>query len=194
MHGIFHTILAGATVGIFFLAVAAYVFRFVLKDGESLNARRADTVTLVSAATGTVIGALALLTGLLATWPFDAITGTLLAQNKLLASITAVVALGMVWLLRVRAGRGMWTNRATRLWSAVLMLIALVNVGLAGSMGGSAALKGTALDPLLIAVRINRYVSLSWGPALSIAVIVLSLAVLAYAQMRAGKSAKAAAQ
>jgi hypothetical protein len=194
MHGIFHTILAGATVGIFFLATAAYVFRFVLKDGESLNARRADTVTLVSAATGTVIGALALLTGLLATWPFDAIIGTLLAQNKLLASITAVVALGMVWLLRVRAGRGMWTNRATRLWSAVLMLIALVNVGLAGSMGGSAALKGTALDPLLIAVRINRYVSLSWGPALSVAVIVLSLAVLAYAQMRAGKSAKATSQ
>jgi hypothetical protein len=193
MHGILHTILAGATVGIFFLGAVAFLMRFVLRDGETLTARRADTVLFVSVAAGTVFGSLALLTGLFSTWPLAAITGTVLAQNKLLTAVTAVAAFAMLWLLRSRAGRGMWKDARLRLWAAVLMLIAMLNIGLTGSMGGSAALKGTALDPLLLALELNRYVSLSWGPLLNVLVLLLSAAAVVYSLRRKAVASRAEA-
>jgi hypothetical protein len=47
-------------------------------------------------------------------------------------------------------------------------------------MGGSAGLTGTVLDPLLLALNINRYMSLAWGPYLTVLVIVLVAALYAY--------------
>lgn len=188
MHGIIHTILAGATVGIYFLATAAFILRFAMWKSESLTARRCDTVMFVGVAAGTLFGTLTVLAGLFGTWKMAALTDTVLAQNKLLVSIVAVAAFGMVWLLRHRSGPRMWQSARLRNWAAALIVIGFVNVGLAGSMGGSAALKGTALDPLMLALGINRYVTLSWGPVLSIAVILISIGLAVYSRMKAGKS------
>jgi hypothetical protein len=187
MHGIFHTILSGATVGIYFLATAAFILRFVLRNPETLTARRADTVMFVSAAAGTVLGTLTLLTGLFGTWSMAAIADTVLAQNKLLVAVAAIASFGMLWLLRYRAGRRMWQVMRLRLWAAVLMASGFVNVALAGSMGGSATLKGTALDPAMLALNINRYVTLSWGPILSAGIIVLSALAAVYTYLRSRK-------
>lgn len=58
------------------------------------------------------------------------------------------------------------------------MAFGFVNTVLVGSMGGSAALKGTALDPALLALNLNRFTSLSWGTTLNVVVIVLSIAAV----------------
>jgi hypothetical protein len=185
MQGLLHTILAGANVGILVLASAAFLLRLLQRDGRSELARYTDLVWYVSLGVGTALAVVTTFTGLLGTWSLAAITGTVLAQNKILVVVALLVAFATAWILRRGTGPALWQNARLRAWSAVLMAIGFVNLALAGSMGGSAALKGTVLDPLFIAVGINRYVSLSWGVWLNLAVIALTVMVVLASLRRA---------
>ncbi len=188
MQGLLHTILAGANVGILVLASAAFVLRLLAGRARGDLARGADLVAYAGIAAGTLLGVLTFLTGLLGTWPMAAIGGTVLAQNKVLVAVAMLAAYAMVWLLRWRAGPQLWDRAGLRAWATVLVVIGFVNLVLAGSMGGSAALKGTVLDPLLLATGINRYVSLVWGIWLNVVIIVLSVLFVAVSLVRAGRS------
>lgn len=181
MNGLFHTVLAGANVGVFLLAAAAVVFRLLIR-GHWLA--EADQVAWVAATAGLVLALLTGLTGASATWPMEAIRGTILARNKVGVTTILVTAWGMFVLLRWRAGPGLWEHRVLRVWSAFLVLVGFGATILAGSMGGSASLKGTLLEPVLDALDANRFQALSWPPALSIVLIVVAVALMVYRPRR----------
>ena len=180
MTSVFHTVLSGASVGMFVLAAMAFALRFVLGQRNDRLAHNADVVVFAAAATGVVVSIFTGLSGYFLTWPQDAIRSTLLTQNKVLASVALLMCWGMLVLLRWRVGEALWTHWPLKLWAALLVAFGMVNVAMLGSMGGSAALQGSLLDPALTSLNINRFVSIAWGPALSIALIVVGLLAFAY--------------
>jgi hypothetical protein len=80
--------------------------------------------------------------------------------------------------MRWRFGTALWQSLPLKAWSAVLVAIGFVNVVLVGSMGGSAALKGTLLDPLFWSLNINRFSSLAWTTGINIGVIAVVLVLI----------------
>lgn len=196
MDGLFHTVLAGANVGVFSLAAAAFLVRLLIVPflpgrhdegaGEIRWAAGADQVAYVAAAVGLFLAVLTGLTGAFATWPMEAIRGTVLARNKIGVTATLLTAWGMFVLLRRQAGPALWEHGVLRGWSAFLVLVGFGATMLAGSMGGSASLKGTLVEPALQALDVNRFQALSWPPAVSVLLILVALALLLY---RPGRTA-----
>lgn len=190
MDGLFHTVLAGANVGVFSLAAAAFMVRLVVVpflpdrlqggSGKGRWAAGADQVAYVAAAAGLLLAVFTGLTGAFATWPMEAIRGTILARNKIGVTATLVTAWGMFLILRWQAGPKLWEDGVLRGWSAFLVLVGFGATILAGSMGGSASLKGTILEPVLDALDANRFQALSWPPAVSVVLILLAMALIAY--------------
>jgi hypothetical protein len=183
MNGLFHTVLAGANVGVFALATTAFLFRLLVPDRWAAGA---DQVAWVAASAGLVLAIFTGLTGAFATWPMEAIRGTILARNKVGVTATLVTAWGMFVILRWRAGPALWDHRVLRVWSAFLVLVGSGATILAGSMGGSASLKGTVLEPVLDALDANRFQPLSWPPAASVVLILGALALMLYRPERPG--------
>ena len=181
MEGVLHTILAGSNVGILLLATAAFSIRFLMGASRSEAAVRLDQLAFGAAAAGFFLAIPTILTGLLGTWSLAAIGTTLLAQNKILAATALLAAFGMFTFLRWREGSRIWEVPRLKFLAAVLMLVGFINLVLVGSMGGSASLKGTILDPLFLAVGINKFVSLTWGLWVNIALILLTVIFVAYA-------------
>lgn len=196
MNGLLHTVLAGANVGIFALAAAAFALRFLLGWGEGRGAHRgrqapgwsagADRVAYAAASAGLLLGVLTALSGVFATWPLEAIRETVLARNKVGVTATLLVAWGMFVLLRWRAGPEMWGRPLLKGWSAVLVLVGFAGTVLAGSMGGSAALKGTILEPVLEATGVNRFQPLALPPLMSGVVILGVVALVWYSRRPRG--------
>jgi hypothetical protein len=197
MDGLLHTVLAGANVGVFTLAAAACLVRLLIVpflpgrhdegSGEKRWAAGADQVAYVAAAVGLFLAVLTGLTGAFATWPMEAIRGTVLARNKIGVTATLLTAWGMFVLLRRQAGPALWEHGVLRGWSAFLVLLGFGATILVGSMGGSASLKGTLLDPALQAFGVNRFQTLAWAPAVSVLLILAALALLLY---RPGRTAR----
>ena len=186
---IIHTILSGANVGIFVLATLAFALCFFLGSQKNDKlAEAADIVAFVGAGAGSVLAILTGLSGYFLTWPQEAIRTTLLTQNKVLAAIALLVCWGLYFFLRWQVGKALWENMSLKIWSLVLVAFGFVNVVLVGSMGGSASLTGTLLDPALIALNINRFVSLSWGPAISIILILIGIAGVVYPTIQRSRS------
>jgi hypothetical protein len=183
MNGLLHTVMAGANVGIFSLAAAAFALRFLLGWGEGRGGARADRggagwlagadrLAYATASAGLVLGVLTGLTGVFTTWPLEAIRETILTRNKVGVTATLMAAWGMFVLLRWRVGPELWSRPILKGWSAFLVLVGFAGTVLAGSMGGSASLKGTILEPLLDATGVNRFQPLALPPVLSGMVIV----------------------
>ena len=195
MDGLFHTVLAGANVGVFSLAAAAFMVRLVVvpflpdaRDGaagEGRWATGADQIAYVGAAVGLLLAVLTGLTGAFATWPMEAIRGTILARNKIGVTVTLVTAWGLFVVLRAQAGPKLWEHGVLRGWSAFLVLVGFGTTVLAGSMGGSASLKGTIVEPVLVVLEVNRFQPLSWPPAVSILLILAAVALFLYRPGRA---------
>ena len=188
MGSIYHTVLSGITVGILFLATVAFFIRLLLGGRNDKLADSADIVAYWSAIAGVILAIFTGLSGYFLTWPQEAIQNTLLAQNKTLASVALLVSFGMFILIRWRIGKDMWRSTPLKIWSTILIGFGFINTVLLGSMGGSATLAGTALDPALISLNINRFVSLSWGPVLSVILILLGIGAAAYGLMRSRQS------
>jgi hypothetical protein len=196
MDGLLHTVLAGANVGVFTLAAAAFLVRLLIVPflpgrpdggaGEKRWAAGADQVAYVAAAVGLLLAVLTGLTGAFATWPMEAIRGTVLARNKIGVTATLLTAWGMFVLLRRQAGPALWEHGVLRGWSAFLVLLGFGATILAGSMGGSASLKGTLVEPALQVLGVNRFQALAWPPAVSVLLILVALALLLY---RPGRTA-----
>jgi hypothetical protein len=184
MQGLLHTVLSGANVGILVLAAAAFALRFVMGQRDDEWARGADRLAFIAASIGVILAVFTALSGIFGTWPREAIRETLLIQNKILASSALLGAWGMFVLLRWRVGPSLWHNTTLKLWSAFLVFVGFVNTALVGSMGGSAALKGSLLDPVLWSLNINRFTSLSWGPAASLVVVVVVLGLALFTGRR----------
>jgi hypothetical protein len=178
MGTLFHAIFSGAAIGILVLGSGAFALRFFLGPSRSGLARGADVVTGVAIVSGLGFAILAGITGYYFTWGVAAVRESLVAQNKTLVTIALLVSYGAYLYLRYRFGDGVFSSWALRLWSGVLVAFGFVNLVLVGSMGGSATLKGTVLDPVLWALQINRYVSLSWGLWLNVALIALGAVLL----------------
>ncbi|MBK8986780.1 MAG: hypothetical protein IPM39_12000 [Chloroflexi bacterium] len=180
MQGLLHTVLSGANIGILVLATAAFAVRFFMGSRDDNLAASADKVAYVAAAVGVILAIFTALSGIFGTWPREAIRETLLIQNKMLVASALIGSWGMFVLLRWRVGPKLWQNSTLKLWSAFLVLVGFLNTVLVGSMGGSASLKGTILDPVLWSLNLNRFTSLSWGPVLSVVVIVVVLALAVF--------------
>jgi hypothetical protein len=162
------------------LAAAAVVVRLLADKRRPDLARGADQLAYVATAVGLGLAVLSGLSGFFGTWPREAIATTVLAQNKTLVTLALMASWGLFLFLRWRVGPSLWDYPVLKVWSVVLVAIGFVNTVLVGSMGGSAGLTGTVLDPLLLALNINRYMSLAWGPYLTVLVIVLVAALYAY--------------
>lgn len=188
MQGVIHSILAGSNIGILVLATGAFFFRLLLWNREGKIADYADKVAFVAAGAGLTLAVLSGLSGYFLTWSPEAVGSMLLTQNKILVTVALLMSWGMFVVIRWRAGDNLWKSTPLKLWTALLVLFGFINTVLVGSMGGSAALIGTALDPALIALNINRYISLSWGVGLSIVLIVLSLGVAAFSAYKTRQS------
>jgi hypothetical protein len=180
MGTILHVLLGGTNVGILALAAAAVAVRLLVSRQRPELARGADLVAYVATAAGLGLAVLSGLTGFFGTWPREAIATTVLSQNKTLVTLALMSSWGLFLFLRWRVGPALWDNPVLRVWSVVLVVIGFINTILVGSMGGSAGLTGTVLDPLLLALNINRYMSLAWSPLLTGLMIVLVLALLVY--------------
>jgi hypothetical protein len=180
MGTIIHVLLGGTNVGILALAAAAVVVRLLADKRRPDLARGADQLAYVATAVGLGLAVLSGLSGFFGTWPREAIATTVLAQNKTLVTLALMASWGLFLFLRWRVGPSLWDYPVLKVWSVVLVAIGFVNTVLVGSMGGSAGLTGTVLDPLLLALNINRYMSLAWGPYLTVLVIVLVAALYAY--------------
>jgi hypothetical protein len=177
MEGLLHTVLSGANIGMLVLAAAAFAVRFFMGRRNDEWAVGADRVAFVAAASGTLLIIFTGLAGYFGTWSREAIHETLLIQNKILVTFALFGSWGMFVLLRWRVGPALWQQTSLKLWSAFLVVVGFINTALVGSLGGSASLKGTVLDPVLWTLNLNRFTSLSWGPVLSILVIVVVIAV-----------------
>jgi hypothetical protein len=184
MQGLLHTILAGANIGILVLATGAFFVRLALGRSETTLAHWVDIIAFSAAVVGFLLAILSGLSGYFLTWPREAIQSTVLTQNKTLVVIALLGSWGMFAYLRWRVGPALWQSMPLKLWSALLVAFGFVNTVLVGSMGGSASLKGTALDPALLALNMNRYVSLSWAIWVNVVLIALSVAVVAYTLLR----------
>lgn len=180
MEGLFHTVLSGANIGIFVLATGAFFLRLFMGNRNDRPAEIADQVAYVAAAAGFVLAIFTGLTGMFGTWPQEAIRETLLIQNKILVTAALLGSWGMFIFLRWRVGPALWQSTPLKAWSTLLVLVGFINTVLVGSMGGSASLKGTILDPLLWTLNLNRFTTLSWGPILSGLVIVAVLALVVF--------------
>jgi hypothetical protein len=188
MQGVLHTILAGANIGILVLATGAFFLRLALGRSDTTLAQRADIIAFSAAVVGFSLAILSGLSGYFLTWPREAIQSTLLTQNKTLVTVALLGSWGMFAYLRWRVGPDLWKSVPLKVWSTLLVLSGFVNTVLVGSMGGSASLKGTALDPALLALNLNRYVSLSWAIWVNVLLIVLSVAVVGYTVLRRRKA------
>jgi hypothetical protein len=177
MQGLLHTILSGANIGILVLAAGAFFLRFFMGSRENEFARGADRIAFVAATVGVVLAIFSGLSGMFGTWPQAAMREMLLVQNKILVTVALLGAWGTFVFLRWRVGPALWRSTPLKLWSALLVIVGFINTVLVGSMGGSAALRDTMLDPVLWTLNLNRFTSLSWGPVLSIAVMVAVLAL-----------------
>ncbi|MFO7625264.1 MAG: hypothetical protein R6V73_13010 [Anaerolineales bacterium] len=175
MQSVIHTVLSGANIGIFVLATLAFVVRFILGNRDDKLAEGADVVAYVAAGTGVALAVFTGLSGYFLTWPQDAIRSTLLTQNKVLATTALLVCWGMFFVLRWQVGKSLWKNLALKLWAMALVGFGFVNVVMLGSLGGSAALIGSLLDPALISLNINRFVSIAWLPVLSVILILIGV-------------------
>ena len=184
MGTLFHAIFSGAAIGILVLATGAFFFRLVFGGGRGNWSKGADLVAITAIVVGLGFAVLSGITGYFFTWGLSAVRDSLVAQNKTLVTFAMLASYGFVALLRIRSGEAFWRSTLTRLWSAALVAFGFVNLVLVGSMGGTATLKGTVLDPVLWALNINRYVSLSWGVWLNLAVIAVAAAVIGWAVMR----------
>jgi hypothetical protein len=182
--GVIHTILGGANIGILVLATGAFFVRLFLARGEGTLGRTLDMTAYVAAIVGFSLALFTTLSGYFNTWSLPAVQNTLLTQNKILVSLALLGSWGMFIYIRSRLGPAMWRYAIAQVWSSILVIIGFANTVLAGSMGGSASLKGTALDPVFWALNINRFVSLAWGMWLNIALIVLSLVLVVFALVR----------
>jgi hypothetical protein len=180
MGTIIHVLLGGTNVGILTLAVAAVIVRLFVSNHKSELARNADQIAYVAAAVGMSLALLSGLTGFFGTWARPAIAGTVLAQNKTLVTLALMGSWSLFLFLRWRVGPTLWEYPVLKVWSAILVAIGFLNTILVGSMGGSAGLTGTVLDPLFLALNINRYISLAWSPYLAGLMILLVLAAYAY--------------
>lgn len=187
MNGLLHTVMAGANVGILSLAAAAFALRFLLGWGEGRGrapsggwSAGADRVAYAAACAGLLLGVFTALTGIFATWPLEAIRETILTRNKVGVTATLMVAWGMFVLLRWRVGPELWSRPVLKGWSAFLVLVGFTGTVLAGSMGGSASLKGTILEPVLDATGVNRFQALALPPVLSGLLILAVVALVGY--------------
>jgi hypothetical protein len=184
MGTLFHAIFSGASMGILVLATAAFFVRLLFGSWRDDVAKGADIVATTAAMVGIVFAIVAGLTGYYGTWGVEAVRDSMVAQNKTLVSFALLASYGLFVFLRLRTGAVFWRSLPLKLWSAALVLFGFVNLVLVGSMGGSATLKGTVLDPVLWALNINRYVSLSWGIWLNAGLIVAMVLVVAFVLMR----------
>lgn len=183
MGTLFHAIFSGAAIGILVLGTGAFFVRLVLGGGRGNWSKGADLVAITAIVVGLGFAILSGITGYFFTWGLSAVRDSLVAQNKTLVTFAMLASYGLVALLRLRGGEGFWRSTLTQFWSAAVVLFGFVNLVLVGSMGGTATLKGTVLDPVLWALNINRYVSLSWGIWLNLAVIVAAIAVIVWVVM-----------
>jgi hypothetical protein len=176
MHGVYHTILGGANIGVLVLATAAFFLRLIMGRRQDRLADMVDAIAWGSALTGVGIAIFSGLSGFFATWPMEAIRQSLLTQNKVMVTLALLGAWGLFLVLRWRFGMRIWHEPLLALWCAFLVVVGFINTVLVGSMGGSASLKGTALDPALLTLNINRYIGLDWGPWISLTIIIVSIA------------------
>lgn len=191
MGTLFHAIFSGAAIGILVLATGAFFVRFLFGSARSDFARGADIVAVTAAVVGLGFAILAAFTGYFGTWGLPAVRESMVAQNKTLVSVALLASYGLYLYLRWRFGEAFWRTMTVKIWSGVLVLFGFVNLVLVGSMGGSATLKGTVLDPVLWALNINRYVSLSWGTWLNVGVIALAVLVIVLSTTRRRRSTRA---
>jgi hypothetical protein len=187
MDGLFHTILSGANVGILALAAAAFALRFFLKDSQSPLARGADTVAYVSAAFGVALAVFTALTGYFGTWHIAAVSSSMLLVNKVILSFMLLGAWGAFVFLRWKTGPAMWENMILKIWAGVLVVLGFISSGLLGSLGGSAALKGTAIQGVFAAFNINRYNPWTFATWFSIVLIMLALGLAFYSSQQKAK-------
>lgn len=180
MGTIIHVLLGGTNVGILVLAAAAVTVRLLVGKRHSSLAKGADQIAYVAAAVGLGLAVLSGLSGFFGTWPREAMTTTVLAQNKMLVTMALLGSWGLFLFLRWRVGPALWDSPILSGWSAFLVTVGSINTVLVGSMGGSAALTGTLLDPLFLALNINRYMSLAWSPLLTGALILAVIALIIY--------------
>jgi hypothetical protein len=180
MGTILHVLLGGTNVGILALAAAAVTVRLLAGKRWSSLASGADQIAYVATAVGLGLAIFSGLTGFFGTWTREAITTTVLAQNKILVTMALLGSWGLFLFLRWRVGPALWDSPILSAWSAILVFIGSINTVLVGSMGGSAALTGTILDPLFLALNINRYISLAWSPYLTGLLILVVIALTIY--------------
>jgi hypothetical protein len=184
MNGLMHTILSGANVGILALAAVAFGFRFFLKDSESSLARGADTIAFVSAAFGFVLAIFTALSGYFGTWHPAAVSASMLLLNKIILSFMLLGAWGAFVFLRWKAGPALYENTVLKVWAGVLVVLGFISSGLLGSLGGSAALKGTAIQGIYAAFDINRYNPWTFASWFSLVLIVIALGVAFYSSRK----------
>lgn len=163
MKAIVHMIVSGATIGILFVATALFFTILFLRRSDSSSVEKFYRALLITSATGTLFAAAAFLSGYFGTWSSAAISFTLLAHNKVIISWIALAAWGSFVTLLWQRREGIFCDSLTRAWSTFLVIVGAISAALLGSMGGSAILKGTALEPILQALDLNRYTSVSDG-------------------------------
>jgi hypothetical protein len=178
MDGVFHTILGGANIGVLVLATVGYFLRLAIGSNRGALSQSTDAIAYGGALAGILIAVLSGLSGYFGTWSMEAVRTSLLTQNKVLVTLALLGSWGLFLLMRWRLGTELYRRPLAVLWSMILVVIGFINTTLVGSMGGSASLKGTALDPVFISFNINRYVSLEWGILINVILIVVGLGLL----------------
>ena len=187
MDGLFHTILSGANVGILGLAAAAFALRFFLSDAKSPLAKSADLVAYASAIVGLALSVVTALTGYFGTWAGPAVASSMLLQNKIMLSLVLFGSWGMFVFLRKQMGEGLWQNTVAKLWGGALVVVGFICIGLLGSLGGSAALKGTAIQGIYATFNINRFMPWELAAWFSILLIVVVLGLTFYSSRQQAK-------
>ena len=77
-------------------------------------------------------------------------------QNELFpVSFEENTNLPVIW--RKQMGEELWQNTVAKLWGGVLVVVGFICIGLLGSLGSSAALKGTAIQGIYATFNINRF-------------------------------------
>ena len=119
------------------------------------------------------------ITGFFTTWGFDAVSSVSLTMNKaMIGSFGLLAIILMIW-IRARYDPDLWEDRSLRATYVVLGLMDSATAIVTGSLGGEAALLGTALLWFWELVRIEPRMPMImpvWG---SVALIVAALGLIA---------------
>ena len=93
-----------------------------------------------------IFAVLAGLTGFYTTWGFEAVTSVTLTMNKIMIGSFGLLALLLMGWIRYRYGPGLWDDASLKSSYALLGFIGSGAAIVTGSLGGKAALLGTALE------------------------------------------------